>query len=95
MTILEQIWYETLHPAEIIKKPTPEYSNLTDIMGESEKKLLHLLTDEGKELFHKYSDSQSSLNDMNQCDIFMNGFRIGARVMLEIMEAAEAPSTTI
>ena len=86
MKILEKIWYETLHPAEITKKPTHEYSNQTDIMGESEIKLLHLLTDEGKELFHKYSDSQSSLNDMNQCDIFINGFRLGARLMLEIME---------
>ena len=86
MTILEQLWYETLHPAEIIKKPTPEYSELTDLMGESEIKPLHLLTDEGKELFHKYSNSQSTLNDMNQCDIFINAFRLGARLMLEIME---------
>lgn len=93
MTILEQIWYETLHPAEVIKQPTSEYSELTDIMGESEIKLLHLLTDEGKELFHKYSDTQSTLNDMNQCDIFINGFRLGARLMLEIMDGTTAPST--
>ena len=91
MTILEQIWYETLHPAEVIKQPTSEYSELTNIMGESEIKLLHLLTDEGKELFHKYTDSQSALNDMNQCDIFINGFRLGARVMLEIMGGTSAP----
>ena len=86
MTILEQLWYETLHPTEIKKQPTPEYSKLTEIMGESEIKLLHLLTDEGKELFHKFSDSQSSLNDMEECDIFIKGFRLGAKIMLEIME---------
>lgn len=93
MTILEHLWYETLHPAEVIKQPTSEYSELTNIMGESEIKLLHLLTDEEKELFHKYSDSQSTLNDMNQCDIFINGFRLGARLMLEIMDGTTAPST--
>lgn len=62
-------------------------------MGESEIKLLHLLTDEGKELFHKYSDSQSTLSDMEKCDIFTNGFRLGARLMLEIMDGTTAPST--
>ena len=86
MTILEQIWYEELHPTETIKPPTPELSELIDISGESELKLLHLLTDEGKELFHKYADAQSAIYDTNGCDIFVNGFRMGAKLMLEIME---------
>ena len=93
MTILEQLWYETLHPAEIIKEPNPQYSKLIDIMGESEIKLLHLLTDEGKELFHKYIDARTDLSDMDECDIFIKGFSLGARLILEIMdEAASLPS---
>ena len=85
MTILEQIWYEEIHPAEIIKEPSAKYSKLTKTMGESELKLLHLLTDEGKELFHSYTDSQSELHDMDGCDIFITGVRTGAKLMLEIM----------
>ena len=90
MTILEKIWYEELRPAEILKPSTPELSELMDISGESELKLLHLLTDEGKELFHKYADTQSAIYDINGCDIFVNGFRIGAKLMLEIMENTKA-----
>ena len=86
MTILEKIWYEELRPAGILKPPTPELSELMDISGESELKLLHLLTDEGKELFHKYADAQAAIYDINGCDIFTNGFRMGAKLMLEIME---------
>lgn len=89
MTILEQIWYKEIHHAEIIKEPNAKYSELTKIMGESEIKLLHLLTDEGKELFHKYVDSRTELYDMDECDIFINGFRTGARLMLEIMTPTE------
>ena len=85
MTILEQIWYEEIHPAEIIKEPNAKYSELAEIMGDSEIKLLHLLTDEGKELFHKYADSRTELNDMDECDIYINGFITGAKLMLEIM----------
>lgn len=89
MTIIEQIWYEKIQPAEIIKEANAKYSELTEIMGESEIKLLHLLTVEGKELFHKYADSRTELNDISKCDIFINGFRIGARLMLEIMPLVE------
>lgn len=86
MTILEQLWHEEIHPAEILKSPTPELSKLIEISDESELKLLHLLTDEGKELFHKYVDAQTGIYDINGCDIFTSGFRTGARLMLEIME---------
>ena len=90
MTILEKIWYEELHPTEILKPPTPELSELIDISGESELKLLHLLTDEGKELFHKYVDAQSAIYDINGCSIFVNGFHMGAKLMMEIMENKKA-----
>ena len=92
MTILEQLWYETLHPAKIIKKSNPQYSKPSDIIDENETKLLHLLTDEGEELFHKYVDALADISSMEQRDIFINGLRIGARLMLEIMdEASTAP----
>ena len=89
MTILEQLWYEQLRPSEILKSPTPELTKLIDISGESELKLLYLLTDEGKELFHKYTDAQSGIYDINDCDIFINGFRTGAKLMLEIMNTPD------
>lgn len=92
MTILEQLWYETLHPAKIIKKSNPQYSKLGDIIGENETKLLHLLTDEGEELFHKYVDALADISSMEQRDIFINGLRIGARLMFEIMEETATSS---
>ena len=87
MTILEQIWYEEIRPAEIIKPQSPQYKESLDIADESEKKLLHLLDNEGKELFHKYIDAKTDVYDMDNCDFFANGFRIGAKLMLEIMDS--------
>lgn len=89
MTILEQIWYEELHPTETAKEPSAKYLKAAETMGESELKLLRLLTEEGKELFHKYTDSQAELYDMDKCDIFINGFRTGANLMLELMNNNE------
>lgn len=86
MTILEQIWYEEFHPTETAKEPSTKYIKLTETMGESEIKLLHLLTDEGKELFHRYTDCQAELYDIDKCHIFTTGFRTGAKLMLELMD---------
>ena len=86
MTILEQIWYEELRPAEIIKPQSPQYKDSLDMANESERKLLNMLTDEEKELFHKYIDAKTDVYDMDNCDFFANGFRIGAKLMLEIMD---------
>lgn len=89
MTILEQIWYEELHPTETTKEQSARYLKAAETMGESELKLLHLLTDEGKELFHRYTDCQAELYDMDKCDIFINDFRMGAKMMLELMNNNE------
>lgn len=86
MTILEQLWHGQLHPAEITKPSTPQYSELLDTADESEKKLLSLLTGEGKELYCKLSELRTELYDTENFHIFTNGIRIGAKLMQEIME---------
>lgn len=86
MTIIEQLWHGQLHPAEITKPLDPQYTELLDTAHKAEKKLLPLLTDEGKELYHKLSQARSELYSMDEYDIFTKGFQMGARLMLEIME---------
>ena len=51
-----------------------------------------MLTDEEKELFHKYIDASTNLNDVDECEVFINSFRLGARIMLEIMDGSDTPS---
>ena len=44
------------------------------------------LTDEQKELFEKYTDCVREHQTNTDCLIFQNGFKLGARMMLEVME---------
>ena len=93
MTVLEQLWQGTLHPAETIKPTNPEYSQLQNTADETEQKLLSLLTDEGKELFYKLKDISAQLCTIDEYDIFTNAFRLGAKLMQEIMDGTTAPPT--
>ena len=42
--------------------------------------------DEQKELFEKYTDCIGEYRTITDCLIFQNGFKLGARMMLEVME---------
>ena len=88
MTILEQLWQDKIHPAEI-KSHDPRYNKFLDIADESETKLLSLLSDEGKKLFEKLTEARSELHAINELEIFKTGFRTGANLILEIKNTDE------
>lgn len=44
------------------------------------------MTDAQKELFALYTDSVREFQDVAECLLFQNSYRLGARMMLEVME---------
>ena len=45
-----------------------------------------VMTDEQKALFEKYTDCVREHQITTECLIFQNSFKLGARMMLEVME---------
>lgn len=93
MKILEQLWHNKLTPIPPRDHSNTRYTELLNITCEAEEKLQSLLTDEGKELFQNYTDALADLYDISECDIFINGFRIGAKLMLEITDESKTSAT--
>ena len=85
MKILEQLWYDGLHPSEDLPldRLCREYF---DEITENEEKLLTLLPEEVKEAYEKCTDSKEELAVTDRAKIFAAGFRLGAKIMLEVME---------
>ena len=54
---------------------------------------LTLLSDEVKEILDQMRDKQLDLSTLNERKAFISGFRIGARIMLEVMGWTEPPKT--
>lgn len=78
-----------------MKKPQhPQYTQLLNTADETEKQLLSLLTDEGKKLFYKLKGINTELYAIDESDIFINAFRLGANLILETKDGASAPSKT-
>jgi len=86
MNILEDFWYGNLDPAEYDASPNEEYKDLIRLISRNEEKLLSTMTDVQKELFSRYTDCVREHQAMAECLLFQNSFRLGARVMMEVLQ---------
>ena len=66
--------------------PCVEYKEALLRISQNKEKLQATMTDARKELFSRYADSVREVQDMAEFLLFQNSFRLGARMMLEVME---------
>lgn len=86
MRILEEFWYGNIEPTEYDTSSCKEYKKLLELICRNKEKLQATMTDEQKELFSRYTDAVREHQMMTDSLIFQNGFKLGARIMLEVME---------
>ena len=88
MNILEEFWYGNIEPAEYDTSSGREYKELLQLISRNEEKLLATMTDEQKDLFSRYTDCVREHQAMAECLLFQNSFRLGGRMMLEVLEGS-------
>ena len=88
MKILEEFWYGNIEPAEDDSSTCKENHETLKLISRNEEKLLATMTDEQKALFSRYTDCVREFQSMAECLLFQNSFRLGARMMLEVMADA-------
>lgn len=86
MRILEEFWYGNIEPTEYDTSSNKEYKKLVELVFRNEERLKATMTDEQKELFEKYTDCVREYQTMAECLLFQNSFRLGARMIVEILE---------
>ena len=86
MRILEELWYGNIEPTEFTASSDREYQKALQKICQSEETLMASLTEEQKALFSQYTDCVNRFQSMETYYLFQNSFRLGARMMLEIME---------
>ena len=82
---LTELWYGNIEPAEYDMSPSKEYKQMLQLISRNEDKLLTTMTDAQKELFAKYADCVRDYQVMADCMLFQSSFRLGGRMMLEVM----------
>ncbi len=85
MKLLEEFWYGNIEPTEY-DTSSKEYKQLQELICRNEEKLRAAMTDEQKELFSRYTAAVREHQTMAESLLFQNSFKLGARMMLEVMQ---------
>ena len=87
MKVLEELWYGNLKMCERdVPQGSPLRKSMTHVSG-AEEKLAETLSAEQRKLLETLIAAQLSLTADLERDAFTTGLRLGARMMMEILDA--------
>ena len=86
MKIIEDLYYGRISPYEMSISATPEYQKLKSIADRNEDLLRKSLSDEQKLLLDKLIESVTDISSISERDMFIAGFRLGVKLMNDIMK---------
>lgn len=85
MSILEELYNGNIAPIERSMKKGSEYYKLCKAVSEKEEKLFEELSCEKKAMYESIAERRLMLESISEKEIFIDGFRLGAQIMLEII----------
>lgn len=83
--ILRELFYGNINPNARQFVRDSEYGKAIKTVSDCEEKLNAMLSGKELELFEKLMKAQSDSSYINGQEFFIEGFRLGARIALEIM----------
>ena len=84
-SILEELWYGNVCPNEASKELSPQAKELIGYIARHHDELYASLTDKQKELLEKYNECYAELTDINEREIFVYAFKLGARIAIDVL----------
>ena len=84
-TLLVELWYGNVYPQEQSTEHNSEIKELISLMGKNREILSSALTAEQNLTLEKYDDCLNEMNSIIEKEVFAYGFRLGGRLMLEVL----------
>ena len=89
MLILEDLYLGDVHPSERSFKRSSQYARVLHEVVEANDALNETLDDEQSELFEEFMTAQREVNVLTDCETFCYAFKLGAKIMLDVLTAGE------
>lgn len=88
MQILEELWRNDLQ----IERPllhNRQYSEALSRSSDCEKALEETFDEKQQELFEAYLKSRDDLTVVTDCETYITGFKLGAKIMIDVLTKSE------
>ncbi len=83
--LLEKLWYGNICPDSECRCEAKETKELIGYITNHHDSLMATLTDKQKKLLEKLDDCNAELAEINEREIFVYAFRLGARIVAKIL----------
>ena len=85
MRILEELYFGNINPNTQTYDRQSNFGKAMQVMSDTEDELLKLLEGKENQLFRDFVKAQSEINGITGVEKFIKGFKLGARIGLEIV----------
>ena len=89
MTVLNELWYGNISPNSDCRTATKETKELIGYIATHHDNLSNTLDEKQKDILQRFDDCWSELSEINEREIFTYAFRLGARIMLEVLRGED------
>ena len=86
MNTIQDLYYGRISPYEMSISTTPEYQKLKALADRNEDLLKETLSDEQKKLLEKLTECITDISSISERDMFIAGFKLGMKVMVDVMK---------
>lgn len=93
MQILEDLYIGNVRPGERMFKRKSQYAKALDETVKAGDALTASLSKEQKAFFEDYMTAQREVNILTDCETFCYAFKIGAKIMLDVLTEGEMKKT--
>ena len=88
-SILEELFYGNICPNTDCRGNDEQTKELMVYIANHHNELKSELTDKQKEILEKFDDCWNELTDINEREIFVYAFKLGARIAIEVLSSKE------
>lgn len=83
---LKDLWFGNILPCDQTRMADTEHQELRKKYSEYDKQLKGMLSQEANTLEEKKEEIASQLSTYFETEAFINGFRLGVKLMLEVLQ---------
>ena len=95
MYALEDLWRGNITPSERGYRKDSPFAEMVRQANETADIFYQELSEVGKKAYDAHSTQESKLADISECDSFIRGFRLGARMILDVVGDYDSPMLQI
>ena len=92
MGILDELYYGNIDPHTRRVQPGTQLGKMRALLIQNEKKMCAMLNEEQKEWFERCKELDGEISELQEREMFTNGFCLAVRIMAEVMSTMEIPS---